>query len=89
MANPLFNRFVGNGNPMSNAMQIANTFRQIQNDPSKMPDLLLKKGRITQQQYADMQKLGGNPELMVRYLLNQGTMTQEDISNAQSLIPKS
>lgn len=88
MSNPLFNRFVGQGNPMSNAMQVANLFRQIQNDPSKITDLLLQKGRISEEQYKEMQKFGGNPRMMVQYLLGQGVMTQQDISTIQSSIPK-
>lgn len=88
MPNPLFNRFVGQGNPMSNAMQVANLFRQIQNDPSKITDLLLQKGRISEEQYQEMQKFGGNPRMMVQYLLGQGVMTQQDISTIQSSIPK-
>lgn len=90
MSNPLFNKFGPSQNySRMNPLQMANLFRQVQSNPSKITDLLLQNGRINKQQYDDMQKFGGNPEAIAKYLLENGTMTQQDISNIQSVIPKS
>ena len=93
MGNTLFDRFGGNAgipqrnnNPMLNAINMVQLFRQIQNDPSKIADLLLNNGKITQDQYNEIQKFNGNPELIGRYLMQSGTMTQQDINNIQRTI---
>lgn len=91
MGNPLFNRFGGgipqqNANPMVGALSAIKAYREIQNDPSKICDLLLQRGKITQNQYNEMKKLNGNPELMARYLMQSGTLTQQDINNIKSTL---
>lgn len=92
MSNPLFRKFNNGGmhgtNPALNAIQIANAFKKIQSDPSKIGDLLLEKNRITKQQYEEIQKFEGNPELITKYLLQNGTMTQQDLNSIQNVIPK-
>lgn len=93
MGNPLFGKFNNGGvqssNPALNALQIANAFKQMQSDPSKITDLLLEKNRITKEQYNELQKFGGDPESIAKYLIQNGTMTQQDLNNMQNIIPKS
>lgn len=77
MGNPLFNRFGGgipqrNSNPMLGALNAAKTFKEIQNDPSKICDLLLQRGKINQAQYVEMKKCNGDPQLMAQYLIQSG-----------------
>lgn len=75
-----------NANPMLNAINMAQMFRKIQNDPSQIADLLLNNGKITNEQYKDIQKFNGNPQLIVQYLLKDGTITAQDINNIKSSI---
>lgn len=88
MANPFFNRFGGRAqNPMVNVFQMAAKFKQIQNDPSQIPKMLLDSNKISQQQYEEMKKFGGNPKMMGEYLLQSGTMTQQNLSEIQKMVP--
>ena len=66
MANPLFNRF-GNNTQRNNTgnnglLNILNQYKQIQNDPGKILDILLNNGKISQQQYNDLQPMRNNPQ---------------------------
>ena len=89
MANPLFNRFGGRAqNPMVNAFQMAAKFKQIQNDPSKLPKLLLDSNKITNEQYEAMKQFGSDPKKMGEYLLQSGAMAQQNIQDIQRILPQ-
>ena len=80
MANPLFNRF-GNNTQRNNTgnnglLNILNQYKQIQNDPGKILDILLNNGKISQQQYNDLQPMRNNPQQIVNYLSQHGNANQ-------------
>ena len=55
MANPLFNKFNNQSSFGGGGIwNIINQYRQIQNDPGKILDVLLNNGKINQQQYNDL-----------------------------------
>ena len=82
MANPLFNKF---GNNQSFGMRsggnngilgLINQYRQIQNDPGRILDILLNSGKINQQQYNDLQSVRNNPQQIINYLSMNGNVNQ-------------
>lgn len=81
MSNPLFNRF-GNTSMSNNSgnklLSILSQYKQIQNDPGKILDVLLNSGKINQQQYNDLQPLRNNPKQIVEYLSRNGNANQID-----------
>ena len=85
MSNPLFNRFGNNPAPRSGGglLNILNQYRQIQNDPGKILDVLLNNGKINQQQYNDLQPMRNNPKQIVEYLSTHGNASQ--INQAQQM----
>lgn len=86
MANPLFNRF-GNTQPRGNGnglLNILNQYKQIQNDPGKILDVLLNNGKINQQQYDELQPMRNNPQQIVNYLSQHGNASQ--INQASQMI---
>ena len=88
MANPLFNRFGNtrmNGN--NGVLNILNQYRQVQNDPGKILDILLNNGKINQQQYNDLQQYRNDPKSIAQYLINTGNASQ--INQAQQLVNQS
>ena len=87
MANPLFNRFGNNrvaGNQNNGLIGILNQYKQIQNDPGKILDVLLNNGKISQQQYNDLQPMRNNPQQIVNYLSQHGNADQ--INRASQLM---
>lgn len=81
MSNPLFNRFGGNQYqaqpPRGNGMLgLLSQFRQLQNDPGKILDVLLGSGKINQQQYNELQPVRNNPQQILNYLASHGNSTQ-------------
>lgn len=71
MANPFLNAGRRNG---MNPMQVAQICQQIQNDPSQLPDLMLRNNRIDKQQYNDLKSMNGNVSAMGQYLLQRGVL---------------
>lgn len=65
--------------------QILQTVKQIKSNPSMMSQFLLQQGRITQQQYNDIQQLGigNNPEAIGQYLMNQGVMNPRQVDQVR------
>lgn len=93
MSNPLYKQFGGQppfnpANRLGNAMQMASMFKQIQNDPSKIADILLQSNRINQQQYEQLKQFNGNPEQMGRFLLQSGVINQQQINSLQNMVPQ-
>lgn len=91
MGNPLFNRF-GNGfygtnnavqNPSNNIFNILRQYRQIQNDPGAILDILFQHGKIDQQQYNELWPMRNNPQQIVNYLSQHGKANQ--INQAQQI----
>lgn len=74
MPNFLFNRFGNNNLQQSNNNNnnLINQFMSLRNNPSGILDILIQKGKITQQQYNDLQSYKNNPEAIVKYLINNG-----------------
>lgn len=50
-------------------MNVLNSFRSIQNDPRNICDMLLKSGKINEEQYNAMKSMN-SPKEMCEYLLN-------------------
>lgn len=79
MSNPLFSRFGNNHNATNTnngLLNILNQYKQIQNDPGKILDVLLNNGKITQQQYSDLQPIRSDPRQIVEYLSQHGNADQ-------------
>lgn len=79
MSNPLFSRFGNNTNQKKSSnglLNILNQYKQIQNDPGKILDILLSNGKINQQQYNDLQPIRNNPQQIVNYLSQHGNASQ-------------
>lgn len=72
MANPLYNILNGaNRNfqrPQNNMMNLISQFRQVQQNPGAILDIMLQNGKITQQEYQEMQPYKNNPQQLVQYL---------------------
>jgi len=60
-------------------MQILSAIQQVRQNPAMLNDLLLQKGRITPQQYQQMQQQGisGNPEAIGNYMMGQGMFSPQ------------
>lgn len=65
-------------------MQIIQRVNQIRNNPNYMSQFLLQQGRITDQQYNEIQQLGigGNPPAIGQYLMQHGTMDPRQTQEA-------
>ena len=74
-----------NGN--NGVLNILNQYRQVQNDPGKILDILLNNGKINQQQYNDLQQYRNDPKSIAQYLINTGNASQ--INQAQQLVNQS
>lgn len=74
MANPLFNKFNNQSSFGGGGIwNVINQYRQIQNDPGKILDVLLNNGKINQQQYNDLQPIRNNPQQIINYLSRNGS----------------
>ena len=84
---PLYNRFGGKHQPnnqVNNSIGIADVlkqYRQLQNDPGAILDILLRNNKINQQQYNELQPMRNNPMQIVNYLIQHGNAGQ--INQAQ------
>lgn len=58
-------------NPM---MQVISQYKQIKQNPQQLATLLKQRGMITQDQFTEVSKMGGNYEEIGQYLMNQGCM---------------
>ena len=56
----------------NNSMNILSMYKQVQNNPSMIVDILLQSGKINQAQYNDLQAYKNNPQMIVNYLLSNG-----------------
>ena len=87
MANPLFNRFgnVNNTSQTNNSNKnILFQLAQLKRDPGSILDIMLSNGKINQQQYNDLQRYRGNPEMICKYLINNGKANE--INNAEHIV---
>lgn len=66
--NPFFNLM---NNPM---IQILNQVRQIKQNPNQLGNLLRQRGMISDDQFAEINKMGNNYEQIGRYLMQNGKM---------------
>ena len=84
MPNPLFNKF-GNNNASRGGglLNILNQYKQIQNDPGKILDVLLNNGKINQQQYNELQPMRNDPKQIFTYLSQHGNANQ--LNQAQQM----
>ena len=86
MSNPYFNRFGGNtqyNNRGSQNENILSQFARLKNNPGEILDIMLRNGKINQQQYNDLQLYRDNPEAIGKYLINNGM--GGDINRAQQV----
>lgn len=84
--NPLFMSMMNgvNGNPMFNMMNALQQIKQMQQNPNGLCDLLLQKGKITEQQYNEMKQFNGNPQMIGEYLMQNGSINRQDATNMVS-----
>lgn len=68
-------------NPFQNMKQMMQQIQTIRNDPSQLGPLLVKQGRITKQDYEQMQQMGiaNNPQAMGQYMMNRGMINQQQV----------
>ena len=83
--NALFRRY-GNPGPSStpkapNKNNILSQLAMLRNNQGAILDILLQSGKITQQQYNELQPYRNNPEMIGRYLINNGRSAE--INQAQ------
>ena len=83
MPNNLFNRF-GNTPRQNNSNNILAQLAQIKKDPGAILDILLQNGKISQQQYHDLQPYKNNPEAIGKYLINSGKGSE--INQAEQMV---
>lgn len=67
------NPFYMMNNPM---MQVVQQYRQIKQNPNQLASFLKQKGVISDNQFADVSKMGGNYEQVGQYLMNNCKMPQ-------------
>ena len=79
--NPLFKRFGQNQQP--NNSNIVSQLMSLRNNPGGILDILLQNGKITQQQYQELQPYRNNPEAIAKYLINSGKSAE--INQAQQM----
>lgn len=85
--NPLATK--GGVGPIGNMMNVVNQVRQLQQNPNGMADFLKQRGIVNEQQYADIQKMCGNPAQVGQYLLQNGLMPQQQtMQAAQTIAPQ-
>lgn len=58
-------------NPM---MQIMRQYQQIKQNPSQLATLLKQRGMIDENQFVEVNKMGGNYEQIGQYLMQNGKM---------------
>ena len=58
---------------------------QVRSNPSFASQLLLQQGKITNQQYNEIQQLGigNNPQAIGQYLMNRGIMNSQQADMAR------
>lgn len=84
--NSIFNRFrQPNGQP--NVFNIMQQFRQVQQNPAQIGQLLYNTGRINQQQLQDIQKMS-NPRQIGEYLMGQNPQFKQMYDQASQTQPR-
>ena len=84
--NPFFNLM--RPNPM---MQVIQQYRQIKQNPQQLANLLRQRGMITENQFADVSKMGSNYQQIGQYLMQNGKMPtniqsyEDQISQVQNM----
>ena len=86
MGNPLYNMLnsVLNKNQNNNMINIINQAKQLQNNPGMILDILAQNGKITQQQYNELQPYRNNPQAIYNYLFNHGNADQLNQAQQQA-----
>lgn len=104
MSNPLFNKFGGGNyysppqrmmpqNSGNGLINLIRQYKQIQNNPGAILDILLQNGKINQQQYNELQSVRNNPQQIFNYLSQHGNasqlnMAQQMFNSAQNGMDK-
>ncbi|MBP5324138.1 MAG: hypothetical protein J6Y86_01420 [Pseudobutyrivibrio sp.] len=84
--NPFFNLM--RPNPM---MQVIQQYIQIKQNPQQLANLLRQRGMITENQFADVSKMGSNYQQIGQYLMQNGKMPtniqsyEDQISQVQNM----
>lgn len=82
MGNPLYNLL--NRNQNNGMINIINQVRQLQNNPGMILDILAQNGKITQQQYNELQPYRNNPQEIYNYLFDHGNADQLNQAQQQA-----
>lgn len=70
----------------NNMINMLTMYKQVQNNPGMIVDILLQNGKINQAQYNDLQAYKNNPQMIVNYLLKNGNSELNNIiSNVNNL----
>ena len=73
---------------MSNIMQVSQMVSQLRNNPNGIADLLKSRGRISEEQYTAIQKMG-NPQQIGQYLMQNGMINgQQAMQAVQGIVPQ-
>ena len=62
--------------PMNPMMQVIQQYRQIKQNPNQFATFLRQRGMISDDQVAEINKMGGHYGQIGQYLMNQGRMPQ-------------
>lgn len=76
------------GNNMGNFMRVMNQVSQLRQNPSGIADFLKQQGKVTDEQYAAIQKMN-DPAQIGQYLMQFGVMPQQQaMQAAQTIVPQ-
>lgn len=76
------------GNRMGDLMRVMNQVSQLRQNPSGIADFLKQQGKVTDEQYAVIQKMN-DPSQIGRYLMQSGVMPQQQaMQAAQTIVPQ-
>ena len=75
--------------PMQNMMSFIQKVREVQNNPSMLPQLLQQQGLVNEQQAKEIQKMGNNYEQIGQYLIQNGNNIrtyENQVSQIQNML---
>ena len=70
--------------PFQNMQNMLNQIQSLRQNPNQISKFLLNQGKITKQQFDEMERLGisGNPQAIGNYLMQNGTLNQQQVQDA-------
>lgn len=79
-------------NSFYSVMQIIQQYRQIKQNPNQLANLLREKGMISEDQIADVSKMGGHYGQVGQFLIGNGKLPQnyqqygQEVNNIQNML---